>query len=177
MIKSFKGKKPEISNSAFIAENSVIIGDVKIGDNASIWYGVTLRGDINRIVVGNGTNIQEGTVVHVDKCVPGKDGHGNTIIGNNVTIGHGAIIHACEIGDNSLIGMSATVLSGAKISENSLVAAGSLVREGQEFPPGAFIAGNPAIQKKCLSPEQINKLKESAENYSILAAEYLKAGN
>ncbi|MBF0544175.1 MAG: gamma carbonic anhydrase family protein [Candidatus Riflebacteria bacterium] len=172
MIKSFRGKSPKIDSSAFIAENVVIIGDVEIAEKSNIWYGTVLRGDINSIKVGAQTNIQEGSVIHVDSPNPENEKKGCTIIGENVTIGHGAIIHACEIGENCLIGMGAIILSGAKIGSNSLIAAGSLVREGQEFPPNSLIAGNPACLKKSLSDQQILKIRESAEKYHKLALEH-----
>ena len=171
MLKSFREKKPRIDASAFIAETSSIVGDVEIGPRVSVWYGVTLRGDINSIVIGEETNIQEGSVVHVDSPETRGTG-GRTVLGKRVTVGHGAIIHACEIGDECLIGMGAIILSGAKIGEGSLVAAGSLVREGQEFPPGSMIAGNPAVVKKTLSGDQKEVIRASARHYVDLAEEH-----
>lgn len=173
MQKSYREKSPRIDPSAFIAETCSVVGDVEIGARSSIWYGVCLRGDINSIRIGQDTNIQEGAVVHVDSPrIHGDDGR--TILGNRVTVGHGAIIHACEIGDECLIGMGAIILSGAKIGEGSLVAAGSLVREGQEFPPGSMIAGNPAVVKKAVGQEQRQGIRASAQHYVELAGEHRK---
>ncbi|MFZ2955338.1 MAG: gamma carbonic anhydrase family protein [Candidatus Ozemobacteraceae bacterium] len=174
MIKAFKGKRPGIAESAFIAENAVVVGDVQIGRHSGIWYGVALRGDINAIIIGDETNIQEGSIIHVDTPdnYGNKEGSGRTVIGSRVTVGHGAILHACEIGDECLIGMGAIILSGAKIGAGSLVAAGSLVREGQLFPPGSLIAGNPAIVKKTLPPDQREMIKVSARFYADLADEH-----
>ena len=165
MLKSFRGQKPRIDDSAFIAETSSIVGDVEIGPRASVWYGVAIRGDINTITIGEETNIQEGAVVHVDSPETRVTG-GRTVLGKRVTVGHGAILHAC------VIGMGAIVLSGARIGEGSLVAAGSLVREGQEFPPGSMIAGNPAMVKKTLSAEQKEAIRASARHYVALAEEH-----
>lgn len=173
MQKSYRDKKPKIDGSAFIAETSSVVGDVEIGARASIWYGVTLRGDINSIRIGEETNIQEGAVVHVDSEGTRGTG-GRTILGKRVTVGHGAIIHACEIGDECLIGMGAIILSGARIGEGSLVAAGSLVREGQEFPSGSMIAGNPAVVKKPIGEEQRKTIRASAQHYVALADDHRK---
>ena len=146
MIKGYKGKKPTFDSSVFIAESADIIGDVKIGKNSNIWYNTVIRADENSITIGENTNIQDGTVVHIEyNC--------ETLIGNNVTVGHKAIIHGCKIGDNTLIGMGSIILGGAEIGEYTLVAAGSLVPPNKKIPSGVLVKGCPAqvienLQKK-----------------------------
>ena len=137
MIKEFEGNIPRIDESTYISESVDIIGDVTIEENANIWFGTRLRGDMNKIVIGKNTNIQENTVVHVDKNCP-------CLIGKDVTIGHGAIIHGCEICDNVLVGMGSIILNNAKIGKNTIIGAGSLITQGKVFPEGVLILGNPA---------------------------------
>lgn len=173
MIKTFKEKAPKINGSAFVAENAVIIGDVEIGPRSSIWYGVAIRADINHVRIGAETNIQENTVIHVDLNDRGL-GDCATIIGDRVTVGHGAILHACKIGDDCLIGMGAIVLSGANIGAGSVVAAGALVKEGQQIPPRSMVMGMPAEVKRQLPDEAIEKIRTSAKHYVDLAEEYKK---
>ncbi|EES51061.1 gamma carbonic anhydrase family protein [Clostridium botulinum] len=162
MVKNFLNNSPNISESVYISETSVIIGDVVIKENSNIWFGAVLRGDEQSISIGSETNIQENVVIH-------GDGDNNVIIGNGVTIGHGAIIHGCEIGDNVLIGMGAIILNGAKISKNSIVAAGSLITQNKEFEDGSLILGNPAKVIRKLTQEEIQANKESSLTYVNLA--------
>lgn len=157
MIKSFEGIKPTIDDSAFVAETADIIGNVTIKENASIWYKAVLRGDDGKVIVGENSNVQDGTIVHCGENEP-------TIIGNNVTIGHAAIIHGCKIGDNSLIGMGSTVLDNAEIGEFTMVGAGSLVT-GKKFPSGVLLLGSPAKVVRELTEEEKLSLKESALHY------------
>ncbi|MBP7634741.1 gamma carbonic anhydrase family protein [Candidatus Ozemobacteraceae bacterium] len=174
LIKPFQHKSPRIHESAFVAETAAVIGDVVIGARASIWYGVVLRGDINSIRIGDETNIQDNAVVHVDDEKRGGD-NGRAVIGNRVTIGHGAIIHACRIGDNSLIGMGAVVLSRAEIGENCIVAAGAVVKEAMIVPPNSLVAGTPAVIKSTLTPEKIAGLAPHAIRYAELGAEFRRS--
>lgn len=148
----------KIDPSAFIAPGAFIVGDVTIGPESSVWFGAVLRGDIAPIIVGRKTNIQDGAVVHVDIGQP-------TLIGNGVTIGHGAILHGCTIGDNVLIGIRAVVLTGAVIGENSLVGAGAVVTEGTVIPPNSLVLGIPAKVVGEITPELLQRIKESAEHY------------
>jgi len=171
LIRSFRTTSPRIHETAFVAETAAIIGDVEIGARASVWYGVVLRGDINSIRIGEEANIQDNAVVHVDDRDRGGD-EGRTIIGKRVTVGHGAIIHACRIGDNSLIGMGAVVLSRAEIGENCIVAAGAVVKEGMVVPPNSLVAGTPAVIKSTLSPEKTAGLVAHAVRYADLGEEY-----
>ena len=148
MIKEFEGNIPRIDESTYISESVDIIGDVTIEENANIWFGTRLRGDMNKIVIGKNTNIQENTVVHVDKNCP-------CLIGKDVTIGHGAIIHGCEICDNVLVGMGSIILNNAKIGKNTIIGAGSLITQGKVFPEGVLILGNPAKVVRELSEAEI----------------------
>ncbi|WP_337183141.1 gamma carbonic anhydrase family protein [Shinella sp.] len=142
----------------WVAPDANVIGKVILGEDVGIWFGATLRGDNEPIIVGARSNIQEGTVVHTD---PGKP----VIIGEGCTIGHGAIIHGCTIGSNSLIGMGATVLNGAVIGNNCLVGANALVTEGKIFPDNSLIVGSPAKAVRTLDAEAVEGLKRSAESY------------
>lgn len=171
MIKHYKSKTPKIDKSAFVAETAVVIGDVEVGRNVNIWYGTVIRADINHVKIGDDTNIQENTVIHVDLNDRGL-GDCATIIGQRVTVGHGAILHGCKIADDCLIGMGATVLSGARIGTGSVVAAGALVREGQEIPPRSLAAGMPAVVKRQISDQEFELIRSSAKHYTDLAEDY-----
>ena len=162
MIKGYDGVEPNIDETAFIAESVDIVGKVTIEKNANIWYGTVLRADDNYISVGENTNIQDGSVVHISEGHP-------TIIGKNVTIGHKSIIHGCEIGDNTLIGMGSIVLDGAKVGEFTLLGAGSLVPPGKEIPSGVLAMGSPAKVIRELSEEEKENLTKSAIKYVKLA--------
>lgn len=165
MIKAYKDKKPTFDSSVFIAESADIIGDVKIGKNANIWYNAVIRADENSITIGENTNIQDGTVVHIEyNC--------ETFIGNNVTIGHKALIHGCKIGDNSLIGMGSIILGGAEIGEYTLVAAGSLVPPNKKIPSGVLVKGSPAQVIRELTEEEKQNLVNSALKYVETANNY-----
>jgi len=171
MIKAFKGVSPKIDESAFVADNAVIIGNVEIAANASVWYGVTIRGDINTIKIGKDSNIQEHSIIHVDPLVPGSD-KGATIIGERVTVGHGAILHACKIGDNCLIGMGAIVLSGAQIGEGSIIGSAALVPEGKVVPPRSLVVGIPGVVKSQIDENKLERIRESAAHYVEISREH-----
>ena len=168
MLIDFEGLSPKIHPSVFIAPGAMIIGDVTIGEDSGVWFNCVLRADIDRIEIGAGSNVQDGTVIHLDTGVP-------TIIGDDVTIGHAAIIHACTIGDGALIGMGAIVLSGAKIGEEAIVAAGTLVREGQEIPPRAVAMGVPAQVRRETTQEDLKRMRDNAAGYAARAAIMRKA--
>lgn len=153
----FSPSLPE-SDDYWIAPEACVIGQVVIGEGSSIWWGSILRGDNEPIVLGEGSNIQEHCVLHVDPGYP-------LTIGGNCTIGHKAMLHGCTIGDGSLIGMGATVLNGAKIGQNCLIGAGALVTEGAEIPDGSLVVGMPARVKRALSDEEIVGLARSADKY------------
>ena len=158
MIKEFDGIMPEIDESVFVAESADIIGDVKIGKNSSIWYNTVLRGVEHAIRIGENTNIQDGTVIHVGWDV-------DTVIGDNVTVGHNALVHGCKIGNNSLVGMGAIVLNGAEIGEYCMIAAGALVTQNKKFPDGVLIMGSPAKVVRELTDEEKQSLIKSADDY------------
>jgi carbonic anhydrase/acetyltransferase-like protein (isoleucine patch superfamily) len=159
MIHPFKEKKPQIDTSALIMESAQIIGDVVIGEESSVWFNAVIRGDVNYIRIGKYTNIQDGCVLHVARrTLP-------LIIGDEVTVGHNVILHACTIGSQCLIGMGAIVMDGAEIGESSIIGAGSLVTPGTKIPPRSLVLGSPAGVKRELTEEEIRGIRESAANY------------
>jgi carbonic anhydrase/acetyltransferase-like protein (isoleucine patch superfamily) len=151
----------------WVAPDASVIGNVRIGEGASIWFGAVARGDNEPIVIGARSNIQDGSVLHSDPGAP-------LTIGEGVTVGHKVVLHGCTIGDNSLIGIGAVVLNRARIGKNSLVGAGALVTEGKEFPDGVLIVGSPARVVRELTPEQIEGLKRSADHYVGNALRFAK---
>jgi len=159
---------PRIAASAWVADNATVLGNVVLGEDASVWFGVVIRGDTERIEIGRGSNIQDNSVVHADAGFPVQ-------VGENVTVGHQAMLHGCSVGDHSLIGIQAVVLNGAKIGRHCLVGAGALVTEGQSFPDGSLILGTPARVVRQLTDEQQRGLEKSAEHYVENARRY-KAG-
>ncbi len=159
------GVAPQVDASAWVAENAQVIGDVKLGAGSSVWFGATLRGDTETITVGEGSNVQDGSVLHADVGYP-------LTIGQSVTVGHQVMLHGCTIGDESLIGIGAVVLNGARIGQHCLVGAGSLVTEGKVFPDGSMIMGSPARVVRQLTPEQIEGLRRSAQHYRDNAERY-----
>lgn len=171
MIYTYKDFKPDIDDSAFIAPGAVVIGNITIGRNSSLWFNVTARADVHFIKIGDETNIQDNSVLHV------TNGIFPLTIGNRVTVGHGVALHGCTIGNNTLIGIQSTILDGAEIGENSIVAAGSLVREGKSYPHGVLIAGNPAQVKRELTEREKNKNLKYSKNYVEYSKTYLQKGN
>jgi len=169
-IETFDGISPDIHSSAFIASSADVIGRVKIEENASIWYNVTLRGDINDIVVGPNSNIQDNAVVHL------ADDYG-AYVGELVTVGHSAIVHACTIKDECLIGMGACILDGAVIGERSIVGANALVTGGTIIPPGSLVLGSPAKVVKTLDLEDQRNIKKWAEKYVRNARKFMARPN
>ncbi len=167
MIKSFKNITPKIHETAFIAENAVIIGNVEIAENASIWYNCVLRGDVNFIRIGAKTNIQDGTIIHVS-----REPKFSTIIEDEVTVGHSATIHGCYIEKGSLIGIGSTILDGARIGQNSLIAAGSLVTPNTIIPERSFVLGSPARVKRELSDEEVGNIQKFWQGYIELSEIY-----
>ena len=152
------GKTPQVDSTAWIADSAQVMGHVTLGPDASVWFGCVLRGDTESMTIGEGSNIQDLTVMHADHGLPLTNG-------KHVTVGHKVMLHGCTIGDESLIGIGAIVLNGARIGKNCLVGAGSLVTEGKEFPDGSMIMGTPAKVVRQLTPEQIEGLRLSAQHY------------
>ena len=167
MIIKYKQKKPKIDKNVFVAPGSYVVGDVQIGSKSNIWFNVVIRGDVEKIRIGKNTNIQDLTMVH---CT--TKGFGTTI-GSNVTIGHNCVIHDCTINDNSLIGMSSTILDGAVVEKNSMLAAGSLLTQGKIVKSGEIWAGNPAKLLRKLNNKEIGFVKISADRYFKMSKEYL----
>jgi carbonic anhydrase/acetyltransferase-like protein (isoleucine patch superfamily) len=166
LIRTLRGVTPQIHASAFLAETAVLIGDVHIGEGSSVWYGAVLRGDVGGIRVGRNSNVQDLAMVH---CTYERS---HTVIHDEVTIGHGAVVHGCEIKDRCLIGMNAVVLDNAVVGPDVVVGAGSVVLEGMILEPGHIYAGIPAKKIKALTEKQLEGLKKSAEAYKHYAAWY-----
>src|SRR5215213_4325425 len=169
MKKSLQEKSPKIHETVFVAENAVVIGDVEIGAQASVWYNCVLRGDVNFIRIGAGANIQDATIIHVSR---GADFP--TVIEKNVTVGHRATIHGCYVEQGSLIGIGAIILDGARIGKNSLIAAGSLVTPNTQIPERSFVLGSPARVKRELTDEEVANLQKFWQNYITLSEIYLE---
>lgn len=167
MIASVFGKNPSIPPSAWIAPSADVMGEVILGEHVSIWFGAVVRGDVNSITIGDYTNVQDGTVIHVT-----QGGH-CTVIGKRVTIGHKALLHACTVGDDCLIGMGAILLDGVEIGAGSVVAAGALVTPGKKFPPGSMIMGAPAKAVRQVQPaERMEMIDQGWKNYHSYVQEY-----
>jgi carbonic anhydrase/acetyltransferase-like protein (isoleucine patch superfamily) len=167
MIKSFQNITPKIHESAFIAEDAVIIGDVEIGAEASVWYGSIIRGDVNFIRIGARTNIQDACVIHVS-----RETH-STVLEEEITVGHRVTLHGCYVETGCLIGIGAIILDGARIGRNSLVAAGSLVTPGTQIPERSLVMGSPARVKRQLADEEVKDLKKFWQNYVLLSQMYV----
>jgi len=165
MILNFEGKRPVVSEDAFVAENATVIGEVIIKECSSIWYNAVLRGDIAPISIGNNTSVQDGSIIH---CVAGIP----TIIGNNVTIGHNVMLHSCKIGDNSLVGTGAIVLDEAEIGYGTIIGAGAIVTPRTKIPPFTMALGVPAKVVRNLDEEEVKNLKEHAMDYVELMIRY-----
>ena len=160
LILPVKGISPTMGNDCFIAPNATIVGDVVIGDQCSIWFNAVLRGDVNSISLGNKVNVQDGAVIHCTYL------RSKTIIGNNVSIGHNAIVHGCVIEDNVLVGMGSVIMDNAQIGSNSIIAAGAVVLENTIIEPGSIYAGVPAKKVKDISQDKISgEINRIAENY------------
>ncbi|MFW6006356.1 MAG: gamma carbonic anhydrase family protein [Halanaerobiales bacterium] len=167
MIKPYQGNNPQIAENVFTGEGCKIIGNVIIKSKASIWYNAVLRGDIDRIYIGRKTNIQENCSLHIDFDYPLE-------LGNNITTGHGAILHGCTVEDNCLIGMGSTILNGAVIGQNSIIGAGTVVTENKKIPPESLVLGVPGKVVRKVTAEEIEKIKKSADHYYILAQKHQK---
>jgi carbonic anhydrase/acetyltransferase-like protein (isoleucine patch superfamily) len=169
VILPVKGISPEIPSDCFIAPNATIVGDVVMGNECSIWFNAVVRGDVNSIRIGNKVNIQDGACIH---CTYQKT---KTVIGNNVSIGHNAIVHGCTVEDNVLIGMGAIVMDRARIGSNSIIAAGAVVLEDTEVPPGSIFAGVPAKKVKDISQDLLKGEVERIANNYLMYSDWFKS--
>lgn len=167
MIRVFKSRRPIVAPSAYIDESAQVIGDVEIGEESSVWMNVVIRGDVNHIRIGDRTNIQDGTVVHVM-----RDPSHATLIGADVTVGHGAILHGCTVSDRCLIGMGAILLNGATVGEDCIVAAGTLLPEGTVVPARSLVMGSPGRVRRPLTDEELDFIRQSAANYVAYRLDY-----
>jgi carbonic anhydrase/acetyltransferase-like protein (isoleucine patch superfamily) len=166
MLHTYQGMTPKLADRVFYVDSAEIIGDVEIGADSSIWFHVVIRGDVNFIRIGERTNIQDGTVIHVTHKI------NPTVIGDDVTIGHNVTLHGCKIGDRCLIGMGAVVMDKAVVEDDAMVAAGALVTPGTKVPSGTLYTGSPARYKRHLSDREIADLKQSALNYLNYTKKY-----
>jgi len=171
LIRPYDGITPKIAPDAFIAETAVVIGNVEIGPQSGIWYGCVLRGDSNSIKIGARTNIQDGTIIHVNHEREGAVGT-KTIIGDDITVGHMALLHACTLEDGSFVGMKACVMDGVVVETGAMVAAGALVTPGKRVKRGELWAGSPAKLMRPLTEKEIAYFAYSAQHYAELAASY-----
>lgn len=161
-LAKFLSRQPDVSAAAFVAQSADLIGDVRIGPDSSVFYGCVLRGDIESILIGTGTNVQDGTIIHLADDLP-------AVVGDYCTLGHGAMVHACTIGNECLIGMRSVILDGAEIGDQCLVAAGSVVTPRTKIPAGSMVMGSPAKVKRELTPEERAGLRAWAEKYIHVA--------
>ena len=176
---SFGGKSPRIDPAAFVAPGAQLIGDIEVGPEASIWYNCVLRGDVNRIRIGARTNIQDGSVIHVDSPRPGHEGGHPTIIGADVLIGHLAMVHGCILHDRAFVGLGAIVMDGCEIEGEAMLAAGAMLTPGRRIPSGQLWAGRPAKYVRDLTPEELAGHRIGVAHYVALAkahAEAVRAG-
>ncbi len=166
MLRPFRSIVPNVHPTAFVDESAQVIGDVAIGEESSVWMNAVIRGDVNSIRIGRRTNIQDGTVVHV------MASDYPTRVGDEVTVGHSAIVHGCIVEDRCLIGMGAILLNGSHVGTGSIVAAGALLTEGTVIPPGSLVMGSPGRVKRSLSPDEIARIADSAANYARYRLQY-----
>ena len=167
MLRAYRGQWPRVTPTAFVDRSAQVIGDVEIGEESSVWMCVVMRGDVNRIRIGARTNIQDGTIVHVM-----KDTH-PTIIGNDVTVGHAAVVHGCTIEDRCLIGMGAILLNGVVVGSGSIVAAGTLLPEGTVVPPRSLVMGAPGKVRRTLGDEDLAEIQMYADRYVAYRLDYM----
>lgn len=165
MLYEYGDRRAEIAAHCFIAPSADVIGSVRLGRESSVWFGAVLRGDNDWIEIGDGSNVQDGTIIHVDPGVP-------VVVGRNVTIGHGVLLHGCHVGDGCLIGNRAIVLDGATIGEGSLIAAGTLITPDSVIPPGSVVMGAPGKVKRQVEPRDLERMRKGCEVYRLKAREY-----
>lgn len=174
-LRAYQGTKPQLSDEVMIDPSSIVIGQVILHDHVSVWPMVVIRGDVNKVIIGKRSNIQDGSVLHVTHCSTQNPNGFPLLIGEQVTIGHKVMLHGCQIGDRVLIGMGSIVLDGAQIEDEVMVGAGSLVPPGKYLQSGYLYFGNPVKQIRRLTSEEILNLSRSAENYVRWKQDYLEA--
>ena len=167
MIYLLGNKKPEISQNAYIADSAAVIGDIEIANDVNIWFGAVLRGDLEKITIGEGSNVQDNSTIHTDIGMP-------CVVGKNVTVGHNVVLHGCEISDNVVVGMGSTVLNGAKVAKNCLIGANSLVTHKLPYEEGCLITGQPAKIVRKLTEEEIGYIIANARHYVENGQKYKK---
>ena len=170
MLRPYQGRMPVVAASAFVDESAQVIGDVTVGEQSSLWMNVVVRGDVHWIRIGHQTNLQDGTIVHVMR------GTHPTTIGDEVTVGHGVILHGCTVHDRCLIGMGAVLLNGVEVGSDTIVAAGALLAEGTSVPPGTLVMGSPAKVRRGLTAEEVASIRGYAERYVGYRLEYMGTG-
>jgi len=166
MLRAYRGRVPTVASSAWVDDTAQIIGDVTIGEESSVWMNVVVRGDVHWVRIGNRTNLQDGTIVHVMR------GRSPTAIGDEVTVAHGAILHGCRIDDRVLVGMGAIVLNDAEIGSDCIIAAGALVVEGAKIPPRSLVMGSPAKVRRALSDGEVASIRDYAARYVEYRMDY-----
>ena len=172
-IRDFEDRLPDIHPTCYIDDKALVIGDVTIGENSSVWPFTVIRGDVNSIRIGNNTNLQDNSVLHVTHDGPYNPGGYDLVVGDNVTMGHRVILHGCHVGNNCLIGMGSTIMDGAVIEDNTVIGAGSLVTPGKKLEAGYLWLGSPAVKTRELTEDEINSIEYSAQHYVKLKSRHL----
>lgn len=172
-VRSYKGITPVFGKDCYVDESAVVVGDITCGDDVSFWPLTAARGDVNKITIGDRTNVQDGTVLHVTRISNKYPNGFPLIIGNDVTIGHKCMLHGCILGDRILVGMGAIIMDGAEVGEDIIIGAGSLVPPNKKLEPGHLYVGNPCQKKRKLSEEEMNFLAQSSLNYVALKNDYI----
>ena len=170
MLRIFRNHAPKVAPSAYVDDSAQVIGDVVIGEESSVWMNAVVRGDVNHIRIGNRTNIQDGTVVHVMRDPPHP-----TVVGDDVTVGHGVVLHGCTVANRCLIGMGAILLNGSSVGEDCIVAAGTLLPEGMAVPGRSLVMGSPGRVRRALTDDEIAFILQSAQNYVAYRLDYMQA--
>lgn len=173
-VRTFEGKKPQLGAQVFIDPSAVVLGDVSLGDNSSVWPQASIRGDMHRIRIGERTSVQDGCVLHITHAGPYNPDGWPLIIGSDVTIGHNATLHGSEVGDRVLVGMGATIMDGAVVESDVVIAAGALVTPGKRLRSGHLYAGSPAREIRALNEQEMSYFRYSADNYVRLKDRHLK---
>jgi carbonic anhydrase/acetyltransferase-like protein (isoleucine patch superfamily) len=166
MLKSYRGINPNINEKAFVAGGTILVGDISLGEYSSLWYGTLARADVDRIVIGSYTNIQDGCLIHCSRGFP-------TIIGDYVSVGHGAVLHGCKIENNCLIGMGAIIMDGVEVGECSIIGARALITPGKIIAPGSVVMGSPGRVVRSITDREKEEIKKRADGYAKLAREHM----